>query len=155
MQTKFIYIEDDTAVLFAANGAPLLALIGAFADIVPLQKFSMPALAMWLYLFGLFFIFLSKIIIQAFNDDMRQRERLQNGRDILLENMARPDLPAEFLTQMEDGWKQLESFTAKLIDQKTTTSLAKWRAFFFLLSGICFIVASLSLVLAAGSALKH
>ena len=154
MQTKFIYIEDDTAVLFAANGTPLLAVMAAFADIVPLQKFSMPILSMWLYLFGLVFIFFSKMIIQWFNDDMRQRERLQNGRDILLETMSRDDLPDEFRLQTEEHWKVLEGYTATLLQTDTALRLSKWRAYCFFLSGICFLVSSLILIFAASSALS-
>lgn len=157
MQTKFIHIEDDTAVLFAANGTPLLAVMAAFADIVPLEQFSLPILPMWLYLLGLIFIFVSKIIIQTFNDDMRQRERLQNGRDIFLETLSREDIPDDFRRQTEIQLESLNAFSDKLLKIKTVNALTRWRAICFLFSGICFLVSSFILIAEASSVLsiKH
>lgn len=155
MDTKFIHIEDDTGILFAANGTPLLAVMAGFTDILPIAKFHLPILSVWLYFFGLIFIFFSKIIIQTFNDDMRQRERLQNGRNILLENLSRDDIPEELRNKFEENWNALDKYTETLVQEKMTAALARWRAIFFLLSGFCFLISSFILILSASAALAN
>jgi hypothetical protein len=79
---KYFYIEDDTGVLFGANGSALTALLIAISGVVPLAKVTIPAGLMWVYLLGLVFAFLSKAMIQLTNDDTLQREKLQHMRDL-------------------------------------------------------------------------
>lgn len=150
MPIKYFYVEDDTAVLFAANGTALTALLVGIKDVIPLIKFQLPTYPMWLYFLGLIFAFLSKAMIQLINSDTLERERLQNARDLVLEGRARSDLTEEMSAQLDTLWSFADAAYAKLIKPQTAPRIAKLRALFFFLSSLCFLVATSALIYLAG-----
>lgn len=150
MTIKYFYVEDDTAVLFAANGTALTALLVGITDIVPLVKFPLPTYPMWLYFLGLIFAFLAKAMIQLINGDTLQREKLQNGRDVLMAATKKNELPEELSAQFEASWKILEAQHAKLLKPHHGPRIDKLRALFFFLSAVCFLIATSTLIYLAG-----
>lgn len=150
MTIKYFYVEDDTGVLFAANGTALTALLVGLTDIVPLVKFAIPTFPMWLYLFGLIFAFLSKGMIQLINGDGLQREKLQNARDVMMAAAKESDLSDEISDQLASTWKTMEIQHAKLLKPHHGPRLDKLRALFFFLSALCFLVATSTLIYLAG-----
>lgn len=155
MQPKYFYIDDDTAVLFAANGTPLLAVMATITDIIPMSKISIPTFPMWIYLFGLVFAFIAKAMIQLMNDDIRQREKLQYGRDFTVEALGREDLPPEVKAQLDTGWIALEAQYAKLLKIHHVPMINNVRALSFYLSAICFLISTSTLIYLAGVILKR
>jgi len=87
---KFFYVEDDTAVLFGANGTALTASLAAVAGLLSDIKFPIPMFPLWAFFLGLIFAFLSKAIITICNGDMREREKSQSIRDFVMEVRADP-----------------------------------------------------------------
>lgn len=150
MPIKYFYVEDDTAVLFAANGTALTALLVGIKDLIPLIKFQLPTYPIWLYFVGLIFAFLSKAMIQLINNDTLQRERLQDARDVVLEGKARSDLTEEMSAQLDAMWSFADAAYAKLIRPQTAPRIAKLRALFFFLSAMCFLVTTSALIYLAG-----
>lgn len=150
MPMKYFYVEDDTAILFAANGTALTAMLIGVKDVIPLIKFQLPTYPMWLYFLGLIFAFLSKAMIQLINSDTQQRERLQNIRDFVIESRAQPDLTEEISAGLDDTWAFAEAEYAKLIKRETAPRIAKLRAIFFFASSLCFLVATSALIYLAG-----
>lgn len=150
MTIKYFYIEDDTAVLFAANGTALTALLVGVADVIPLINFPIPTYPMWLYFLGLIFAFLSKAMIQLTNGDILQREKLQNARDFMMQVTSKPDLPEELSSQFDTTWKIIETQHGKLLKPHHGPRIDKLRAIFFFLSALCFLIATSHLIYLAG-----
>ncbi|MER8670443.1 hypothetical protein NKH45_25240 [Mesorhizobium sp. M1156] len=150
MAIKYFYVEDDTAVLFAANGTALTALLVGLKDIVPAITFPIPTFPIWLYLLGLIFAFLSKAMIQLINGDTLQRERLQNARDLLIAALKEPDLTEDISAQLDATWRWTEAEYMKLINLPNAPRIAKLRALFFFLSALCFLIATSVLIHLAG-----
>ena len=46
---KYFAIEDDTAILFGANGTALTAALAAIAGMISDIKFSLPIFPLWFY----------------------------------------------------------------------------------------------------------
>jgi len=147
---KYFYVEDDTAVLFAANGTALTALLVGITDIVPLVKFLLPTYPMWLYFMGLIFAFLAKAMIQLINGDTLQREKLQNGRDVMIAASTEQDLPEEISAQLDATWKIIEAQHAKLLKPHHGPRIDKLRALFYFASAVCFLIATATLIHLAG-----
>jgi hypothetical protein len=150
MTMKYFYVEDDTAVLFAANGTALTVLLVGVTDIVPLVKFPIPTYPIWLYFFGLIFAFLSKAMIQLINGDILQREKLQNARDVMMAAEKQPDLPEQISAQLEAVWKFMEQRHKTLLKLEHGPRIDKLRALFFFLSSLSFLFATSKLIYLAG-----
>ncbi len=146
MTPKFLYVEDDTAILVGANGTALAALLLNATDIVSVLKLPMPALPMWTYLVGLLLAFSAKAIIQIMNDDIRQREKLQQARDFYIEAQENPHLTPELAEQLQVGWRLVEQQHARLLKPHHGPRLDLWRAIFYFSSALCFVVATSLLV---------
>lgn len=151
MKPKFFYVDDDTAILVGANGTALAALLLNAADIVSVLKLPMPTVPMWVYLAGLLLAFAAKAIIQLQNGDIRQREKLQHGRDFVETARARQDLTPELKQQLEDTWQILDQQYAKLLKPHHGPPLNKWRAVFYFSSALCFVGATSILIYEASS----
>jgi hypothetical protein len=146
MTIKYFYVEDDTAVLFAANGTALTVLLAGITNVVPLVKFSIPTYPMWLYFFGLIFAFLSKAMIQLINDDVMQREKQQNARDVMMAADKEAELPEEVVAQLDATWKLMEERRKSLLNLQNVLRIEKLRALFFFLSALCFLIATSSMI---------
>jgi hypothetical protein len=146
MSLKYFYIEDDTGTLFAANGTALTALLVGITNIVPLIKFPIPTLPMWLYFLGLIFAFFSKAMVQIMNEDTLQREKLQNARDFLVNTNEKNNLTLEMKNQLDDSWKYLDQQHKSLLKLSQIPLINKLRATFFFLSALCFLMATAQLI---------
>jgi hypothetical protein len=146
MTIKYFYVEDDSAVLFGANGTALTLLLVGIKDIVPMAKFSIPTDPLWLYFMGLIFAFLSKGMIQLLNDDTLQREKLQNMRDILTTAKNVPDLDKEISSQIDNNWKIMDVRYKSLFSPNNVLRIGKLRAIFFFASVVCFLIATSRLI---------
>lgn len=147
---KYFYVEDDTAVLFAANGTALTALLVGISDVVPLLKSEMPTYPMWIYFIGLIFAFFAKMMIQLINGDIRQREKLQHARDFIIETRVNPEIDEALIAQLDESWRLTDLQYAKLLKQHHGPTIDKARAAFFLASAVCFLLATASLIDLAG-----
>lgn len=151
MSIKYFYFEDDTGVLFAANGTALTALLVGITNIVPLLKFPVPTYPMWLFFLGLIFAFLSKAMIQLINDDTLQREKLQSSRDFIVSALKEPNLPQEMSASLNASWKDMESKHGSLLKPHSAQRIAKLRALFYFISAFCFLIATSRLIYLAGA----
>lgn len=150
MTVRYFYVEDDTAVLFGANGTALTALLIGVTDFIPLAKFSIPTDPMWLYFLGLIFAFLAKGMIQLINDDTLQREKLQNMRDLVTSAQKETDLTQEISKQLDDMWNFMEARYKTLFSPQGVMRISHVRALFFLASALCFLIGTARLIYLAG-----
>lgn len=150
MTPKYFYLEDDTAILIAANGTALAALLVNVSDIVTALRLPSPTFQMWFYLCGLVFAFAAKAIIELINGDLRQREKLQYTRDFLIEARSNPALSPELEVQLQNTWNAMEEQHARLLKPEHGPSLDKWRALFYFSSALCFVVGTSTLIVLAG-----
>lgn len=150
MTIKYFYIEDDTGVLFAANGTALTALMVGVTEIVPLIKFQFPTLPMWFYFVGLICAFVSKAMIQMTNSDTLQREKLQSARDTLMEAESKQNLPPEMKNELAKAWNQMAIQHSKLWKLEWFPRINLVRAIFFVFSALCFLIATAQLIYFAG-----
>lgn len=149
-EVQYFYIDDDTAVLFAANGTALTALLVGLPDIVPLMKIPLPTYPMWIYFGGLIFAFCAKLIIQLVNGDTRQREKLQAARTFLLAALEDQHLTTEQHDQLTEQWALIERRHSMLLQPRYGPFIDQARALFFFLSAICFLTGTASLIYLAG-----
>lgn len=152
MDPKFVYIEDDTTSFLAANGGALTALLVGLPDILPLVDFPLPTYPMWIYFLGLIFAFGAKSIIQIQNDDMRQREKLQNHRNWAITASESPDMTEELSKQLDAVWEKLAALHGRLLKEHHGPILDKARASFYFASGLSFLTATGSIIWLAGYA---
>ncbi|WP_043615081.1 hypothetical protein [Ensifer sp. ZNC0028] len=148
---KFFYVEDDTAILFGANGTALTATLAAVAGMISEVKFSIPTVPMWIYFLGLIFAFGSKIVIMIYNGDIREREKSQAARDFLLEIQADPNLNASLKEDLGAQWKAMEERRKFLLSAVVAERLNYWRALFFFASAICFLIGTSSIIWFVGT----
>lgn len=149
-EVRFFYIDDDTAVLFAANGTALTALLVGLADIVPLIQFSLPTFPMWAYFSGLIFAFFAKMVIQLINTDMRKRENLQAIRTFLMEVDEDANAAEELKDQIAAQWALVDQQHRTLLQAHHGPRLDRIRALSFFLSAICFLIGTATLIYYAG-----
>jgi hypothetical protein len=150
MTPRYFYVEDDTAILIAANGTALAALLINAADIITNLRLPLPTFPMWVYLTGLVFAFGAKAVVQLMNDDIRQREKLQHARDFMIEAAKSPDLTPELNERLQSGWLSMEEHYSRLLKPVHGPRLDKLRAFLFLSSALCFLIATSTLIVVAG-----
>ncbi|WP_454849567.1 hypothetical protein [Rhizobium binxianense] len=148
---KFFNVEDDTAILFGANGTALTATLAAVAGMISDIKFPIPTYPMWIYFLGLIFAFGSKMVIMIYNGDIREREKSQATRDFLLEIKDDPNLPAELEADWNLSWKSMEDRRKILLSVCAAERLNYWRALFFFASAICFLIATSSIIWFVGT----
>lgn len=146
MTPKYFYVDDDTAILVGANGSALAALLLNAANIVSELKLPMPAVPMWMYLAGLLLAFAAKAIIELQNSDVRQREKLQHGRDFIIEAQANPDITPEMADGIKTTWNLMEEQYGKLLKPQHGPMLDRWRALFYFSSALCFVIATSILI---------
>jgi hypothetical protein len=151
---KVLYIEDDTGVLFGANGSALTALLIGISGVVPLAKVSIPAGVMWVYLLGIVFAFLSKAMIQLINDDTSQREKLQHMLDLLIAARNEPNITAELSSQIGVNWRSMDARYQTLFSPNRAACINRLRALFFFLSAFCFLISTARLVFFAEAFVK-
>lgn len=144
---KFFKVEDDTAILFGANGTALTASLVAVAGMISETKFSIPMYPIWIYFMGLVFGFCSKAVIMIYNGDIREREKGQAARDYLISIQAQPEIYEQFEDDCHALWEATELKRKSLLTVKTAERLNYWRAAFFFASAICFIVATSGIIL--------
>ena len=154
MTQKFFYIDDNTAVLIAANGSPLLVFITAIKDLIELEGISSLIPALWIYFAGLIFAFCCKPVIEFINDDTKEREKLQYGRNLAIETLKTENLPDEIRRQAEETLVMVEHRYTKLLKPTNASKPAHLRAWFFALSCICFLVATAMLISAAAEVIN-
>jgi hypothetical protein len=152
MNPKFFRIEDDTATLFASNGTALVALLVGLPDILPLLDFPLPTYPMWLFFAGLLLAFGAKSVIQLQNEDMRQREKLQHSRDWIISTGENPETPDEIRARLPELWEKMTVQHSKLLKEQSGPILDRIRTVCFVLSGLCFLMGTGSLIYLAGFA---
>jgi hypothetical protein len=141
---RYFYIDDDTAVLFGANGTALTtALVGATGIISDVQ-IELPVFPLWSYLVGLVSAFISKAVINLFNDDVRAREKAQAARDFLIDAMN--EAPPSFRPQLEAQWAAITEQHSKLLTETAVTRLNMIRAVTYLISALCFLSGTASII---------
>ncbi|MDR7222479.1 hypothetical protein [Aminobacter aminovorans] len=148
---KFFYIEDDTAVLFGANGTALTASLAAVAGFISDIKFPIPTFPLWAFFLGLVFAFLSKAIITIYNGDVREREKGQSIRDFVMEVADDPNMTNDLRIEMNAVWAMMEDRRKKLLSLGAVYKLEKWRAVFYFGSAICFLLGTSSILLFVAS----
>ncbi|TCL96103.1 hypothetical protein C8J38_101456 [Rhizobium sp. PP-WC-2G-219] len=148
---KYFVIEDDTAILFGANGTALTAALAAIAGMISDIKFSLPIYPLWFYFLGLIFAFVSKSIIALVNSDTRERERSQSVRDFLMEVRSDPNTPDDFMPEWDKLWSQMEAQRRLLLTPEFAQRLPYWRAYSFWASAFCFLVGTASIIIFVGS----
>ncbi|OWV68908.1 hypothetical protein ATY76_10390 [Rhizobium sp. R339] len=148
---KFFNVEDDTAILFGANGTALTASLAAVAGMISNIKFSIPTFPMWIYFLGLIFAFGSKMVIMAYNGDIREREKSQATRDFLLEIKDDPNLIDALKADWDIQWKTMEERRKVLLSPNVAERLNYWRALFFFASALCFLVGTSTIIWFVGT----
>jgi hypothetical protein len=148
---KYFYIEDDTAVLFGANGTALTAVLAGASGLVSENKIDMPTLPMWMFLIGLVFAFIAKSVIMAFNDNVKQREKSQAVRDFLMEARKENEGNDAALKEIDAQWLIMESQRKLLLSAKMITALNWVRACTFFAAAICFLIGTSSIILFVSS----
>ncbi|KSV75553.1 hypothetical protein N185_17075 [Sinorhizobium sp. GW3] len=148
---KFFNVEDDTAILFGANGTALTAALAAVAGMLSEVKFSIPIFPMWIYFLGLIFAFGSKIVIMIYNGDIRERERSQAARDFLIEIQADPNLNDSLKADFAVQWKVMEERRKFLLNVTVAERLNYWRVLFFFASALCFLTGTSSILWFVGT----
>ncbi|MBX5160336.1 hypothetical protein HJB89_24940 [Rhizobium sp. NZLR8] len=148
---KFFKVEDDTAILFGANGTALTASLAAVAGMISNIKFPIPTFPLWIYFLGLIFAFGSKMVIMIYNGDIREREKSPATRDFLLEIKDDPDLDDSLKADWDTHWKMMEDRRKILLSIKTAERLNYWRALFFFASALCILTATSSVILFVGT----
>jgi hypothetical protein len=148
---KFFNVEDDTAILFGANGTALTATLAAAAGLISDFKFPIPTFPMWIYFLGLIFAFGSKMVIMTYNGDIREREKSQATRDFLLEIKDDPNLSDALKADWGTHWKAMEERRKILLSVEVAERLNYWRALFFFASAICFLMATSSVIWFVGT----
>ncbi len=129
---KFFKVEDDTAILFGANGTALTATLAAVAGMIADVKFSIPVFPIWLYFLGLIFAFGSKAVIMLYNGDILEREKGQAVRDYVLEIKDDPELTEYMQRELDSLWKMMDEKRKRLLTVQSAERLNYWRAAFFL-----------------------
>ena len=145
---KYFYIEDDTGALLGANGTALTAALAAMAGLVSEVKFAIPTLPLWLYFLGLATAFVSKYVISVFNNDVRERERSQFMRDFHSEAQSEGHASESDLAGL---WARMEAHRMTLLSERMVILLTKARAYSFVASMICFLVATALVIAFIGS----
>ncbi|MGO6815623.1 hypothetical protein ELI02_22400 [Rhizobium leguminosarum] len=148
---KFFNVEDDTAILFGANGTALTATLAAVAGMISDIKFSIPTFPMWIYFLGLIFAFGSKMVVMTYNGDIREREKSQAACDFLLEIKDDPNLPDAMKADWDTHWQAMEDRRKILLSLKAAERLNYWRALFFFASAICFLIGTSSIIWFVGT----
>ncbi|MGV2099741.1 hypothetical protein [Rhizobium sp. 21-4511-3d] len=142
---KYFYVDDDTAILFGANGTALTAALAAAGGMISDVKFAIPTFPMWIYLLGLIFAFVSKMVITAYNGDTREREKSQSVRDFLLEVRQDPDFEATGI-DWDAQWREMEERRKHLLGLHAANRLNGLRAYSFFASALCFLIATSSVI---------
>lgn len=148
---KYFYVDDDTAILFGANGTGLTATLVATSGALSSTTISMPTFPMWCYLSGLVFAFASKSVIMLYNNDVKQRERSQSARDFLIEARAKHAGDEETLSILEFNWREMEKQRSSLLTVKMTNRLNLVRAYSFVFSALLFLFGTISIIVYVGA----
>ncbi|CAM5771132.1 hypothetical protein [Mesorhizobium amorphae] len=148
---RYFYIEDNTAILFGANGTALTASLAAMAGLISEVKFPLPVFPLWAYFAGLVCAFLCKMIIESFNGDVREREKSQSIRDFVMEVSADKSIPEEHKPDLDALWTTMEQRRNLLLTESMTKKLDRWRLLLFAASALCFLVGTSSILVFVGS----
>jgi hypothetical protein len=142
---RYFYVDDDTAILFGANGTALTAALAAAGGMISNIKFAIPTFPMWIYLLGLIFAFISKIVIMTYNGDTREREKSQSVRDFLLEARQSPEFEATGI-DWDAQWHAMEERRKVLLSLRAADRLNGLRAYSFFASALCFLISTSSVI---------
>lgn len=148
---KFFKVEDDTAILFGANGTALTASLAAVAGMISNIKFPIPTFPMWIYFLGLIFAFGSKMVIMIYNGDILEREKSQATRDFLLEIKDGPNLDDALKADWDTSWKMMDGRRKILLSIETAERMNYWRSLLFFASALCFLIATSSVIWFVGT----
>ncbi|EJB07813.1 hypothetical protein Rleg9DRAFT_6834 [Rhizobium leguminosarum bv. trifolii WSM597] len=148
---KFFKVEDDTAILFGANGTALTASLAAVAGMISNIKFPIPTFPMWIYFLGLIFAFGSKMVIMIYNGDILEREKSQATRDFLLEIKDDPNLDDALKADWDTSWKMMDGRRKILLSIETAERMNYWRPLLFFASALCFLIATSSVIWFVGT----
>ncbi|ACI55587.1 hypothetical protein Rleg2_2312 [Rhizobium leguminosarum bv. trifolii WSM2304] len=148
---KFFKVEDDTAILFGANGTALTASLAAVAGMISNIKFPIPTFPMWIYFLGLIFAFGSKMVIMIYNGDILEREKSQATRDFLLEIKDDPNLDDALKADWDTSWKMMDGRRKILLSIETAERMNYWRSLLFFASALCFLIATSSVIWFVGT----
>ncbi len=148
---KYFYVEDDTAILFGANGTALTATLAAVAGMISDIKFAIPTFPLWAYFAGLIFAFISKSVIMIYNGDVKEREKSQAVRDFLLEALPEKEALAKEGVDWDKEWADMVERRKTLLSLKTTYRLNYVRAYAFFASAICFVLGTGSILWFVGT----
>lgn len=148
---KYFYVEDDTTILFGANGTALTAALAAVAGMISQVKLDIPTFPLWAYFFGLLFAFVSKSVIMIYNGDIREREKSQATRDFLMEVEGQKDALKREGFDWDDSWKAMIDRRKFLLTVKTAERLNYVRAYAFFASATCFVLGTGSILLFVGT----
>lgn len=149
-EVRYFYVDDDTTVLFAANGTALTTLVVGLPELVPLVRFQFPTFPMWIYFGGLIFAFCAKMMIQLINADMRQREKFQAIRAFLIEVREDENTAEELKEHIAGQWKLIERQQATLLQAHHAPRLDRIRTLCFFFSAVCFLIGTATLIYYAG-----
>lgn len=137
--------RDWDELLFKANGASLTLYVTVITGLIASDALSARLWALipcMIYFIGLCFAFVVHISHRAIDEDVRQRERLNDARTFIIDKLKRDDLPPTIRTELEVAFGRAEEKhkTLMTIADKERTDRLGGKAYFWSLG--CFLAST-------------